>query len=958
MLLIGVASGLCINMTAQPVIQTSFNAGEWAPALISRVDLAKYHSGAALLRNFFVDYRGGASTRSGTQYVLTCLDSGTESRLIGFQASFAVSYILEFGNRTLRFYNNGVPVFKNSFAITGITNANPGVVHIPGHTINVSDVIRITSVVGMFQVNNEYFFVSAVSANFVTLADLTGTPLNTSAYGAYTSGGTASVVYAITSPYLANDLINLKFAQNVNTLIITHPDYVPYVLTLIGSNNWTLLPAQFGSTVVAPTGVAVATTLAAGNVNYSYIVTALDNHNQESSIGTPGALANKTDLRSVAGTNSITWNAVSGANSYNVYKAEPSYAGAVASGAAYGFIGNCTGTNFADSNIDPDYSQTPPIVENPFQGAGVESVLVTAPGAYTTAPLVTFAAAPTGGQTATGTAVLVIQSVALVAPHFGGAGFAVGESVFFGSTNVVLIVATIGGGGAITAFQPLTYPGTNLGNATGTVIANPITSSPPSGGGTSCSVDFTWGVGYISINSPGSGYISAPAITFSAGAAAATATLGQASAGNPSAVTYFQQRLVLAAQTLAPQSFNMSQPGNYFNFNIRNPIQPDDAIAGSLVSGQLNTIQSMVAMPSGLIVLSDKAAWQLDGGANGSPVTPISITANSHSYNGASGVPPIVANFDILYVQAKGSIVRDLTYNLYANIFTGSDITVFSSHLFYGYQIREWAWAEEPFKVVWCVRDDGTLLSLTFLKEQELIAWAHSDTHGAFKSIATVTEQVSFGAVDAVYVIVERVINGRTVKYIERMVERIFPNGVEDAWCVDAGLQYDGSPATVFSGALHLAGATVTGLADGVVIPPFVMPASGSFTLPAASKVTIGLAYTCQLQTLAIDLGEPTAQGKRKQITGVTVRVENTLDLKIGRTFDSLVAMKDLVVGNVGSASNEVVTNLVTGDARTIIDSAWTVPGQYCIEQSVPKPATVLGVIPEIIVGDTKGDSK
>ena len=46
-------------MVAQPVIQSSFNSGEWAPTLYARVDVAKYHSGAALLRNFFVDYRGG-----------------------------------------------------------------------------------------------------------------------------------------------------------------------------------------------------------------------------------------------------------------------------------------------------------------------------------------------------------------------------------------------------------------------------------------------------------------------------------------------------------------------------------------------------------------------------------------------------------------------------------------------------------------------------------------------------------------------------------------------------------------------------------------------------------------------------------------------------------------------------------------------------------------------------------
>jgi hypothetical protein len=131
------------------------------------------------------------------------------------------------------------------------------------------------------------------------------------------------------------------------------------------------------------------------------------------------------------------------------------------------------------------------------------------------------------------------------------------------------------------------------------------------------------------------------------------------------------------------------------------------------------------------------------------------------------------------------------------------------------------------------------------------------------------------------------------------------------------------------------------------------MPTNGNFTLAtAASVVTVGLAYTPQLQTLQLDLGEPTVQGKRKKIAAVTLRVQDTLGLSIGKTFSTLVPMKDLVRGNVGSATNEVVAGLVTGDARTIIDPSWDVPGQYCIEQPYPLPATILGVIPEIVAGD------
>ena len=207
--------------------------------------------------------------------------------------------------------------------------------------------------------------------------------------------------------------------------------------------------------------------------------------------------------------------------------------------------------------------------------------------------------------------------------------------------------------------------------------------------------------------------------------------------------------------------------------------------------------------------------------------------------------------------------------------------------------------------------------------------------------------------IDAVYVVVERTINGNTVQYIERFAERAFPQGVEDAWCVDAGLGYEGSPATNFAGAEHLAGMTVTGLADGVVIPPFVMPVDGQFSLATpASKVTIGLSYTCKLQTLAIDTGDGAIQGKLKKLVSIDMKVKDALNLWAGSSFNRLVRIKDLVVGNVSSMltgqDNQLVTGLVTGDAKITLDPTYTVPGQVCIQQSDPIPATVLGLFTTI----------
>src|SRR6266705_1531634 len=170
---------------AQPVMQFSFNSGEWAPALNARVDIAKYHNGAALLRNFFVDYRGGATARPGTRYVLQAL-SADYIRLIPFQASLAVSYIIEFTDGAIRFFNNGSPVLEPATTISGITKANPAVVTDNAHGYANGQWIYISSVNGMTQVNGNYYIIAGAATNTYQLHDLNGNPIDSTTYGTYT----------------------------------------------------------------------------------------------------------------------------------------------------------------------------------------------------------------------------------------------------------------------------------------------------------------------------------------------------------------------------------------------------------------------------------------------------------------------------------------------------------------------------------------------------------------------------------------------------------------------------------------------------------------------------------------------------------------------------------------------------------------------------------------------------
>lgn len=90
---------------ARPV-QTNFTAGEVSPRLHGRVDLEQYANGAAELLNMVVLPQGGATRRSGSQFVAEQKDQTKRVKLVPFRVSSRVAYVMEVGDGYIRFYRN------------------------------------------------------------------------------------------------------------------------------------------------------------------------------------------------------------------------------------------------------------------------------------------------------------------------------------------------------------------------------------------------------------------------------------------------------------------------------------------------------------------------------------------------------------------------------------------------------------------------------------------------------------------------------------------------------------------------------------------------------------------------------------------------------------------------------------------------------------------------------------
>ncbi|ENC2022867.1 hypothetical protein ABKE32_000493 [Escherichia albertii] len=256
--------------------------------------------------------------------------------------------------------------------------------------------------------------------------------------------------------------------------------------------------------------------------------------------------------------------------------------------------------------------------------------------------------------------------------------------------------------------------------------------------------------------------------------------------GYPGTVVYYQERLYFAASSAYPQTIWASRTGDYKDFGKSNPTQDDDRITKTYAGRQVNEIRHLIDVGGSLVVLTSGGEFVIKGDQN-SVLTPSAFTFSSQGANGCSNAPPIAVSNIALFIQEKGSVVRDLAYSFDVDGYQGTDLTILANHLFEKHSIVDWSFSIVPYSSAFCIRDDGKLLVMTYLREQQVFAWAPQSGDGKFESTCSISE----GSEDVVYFVVNRTINGASVRYIERLSSRLFSDDM-DAFFVDCGLSYDG----------------------------------------------------------------------------------------------------------------------------------------------------------------------
>ncbi len=867
---------------AEIYLRGNFSSGEIAPSYYGRFDLPKVQQGCTVLRNFFVSYKGGLSSRAGMAFVGVCKQPASQAsvppRIISFRYSVTLSYILEFGDGYMRIATNGGYVTDGPLAITAATQSYPCTISVPGNTWSSGDWLNLSSISGMTQLNAKTVIITAINGSTVTLADELGFPLDSRNFSAYVSGGTAARLTTVASPYAAVDLPWLKVVQSADVMSLTcvnqstGTEYRPYDLSRLAANNWQFNAVSFAAPIAAPvslTGVASNTSPPTGQTlaNYSFVVTAVDPITGGESNPSPAVTVNSVDIGLTEGAITLTWAAVPGASKYNIYQAPVSVGNvAVPIGSNYGYIGTAFGTQFVNSNIVPDVTTSPPLHQNPFAPSTILQVLSTGGGASYTQATVSVSV-----QSATGSGAVIIPVVV--------SGQVVAYDVQNGGQN----------------YAP-----------TDSVI--------------------------VSDSGTGNG-------------ATASMTLAPATGVNPGVVSYFQSRRVYGYTLNNPDTLFLSHPSAYTNFDQSTPPQANDSIVTTPWGLQVNGVQWLQPMPLGLIVATGNDIWLMSGASgSGSAITPSSQSALAQESNGFSQlVKPIKIGGEILYVGSLNSQVWVAQYNYWAQVYSASDVSILSNHMFSGYQIEHWDWAKQPYKLVWATRNDGKLQSLTWQKEQEVIAWGRQDTNGLFIDVAVASESY----IDAPYFLVKRFIVGRQkwAYFLERMDNRFWQDP-ENVFCVDAGLSLaQNAPNAVLSASAAHGPGTISGgyIAEGGsgytapvgnVIDPTGAGSGGSVSFTQTGGVLTAFTYVAGQNyspSSYVVISDPTGSGA----TFVLFISQNVLFSASAAVFGS-TQIGDVIRVGGGKASVTQVSSTSSVVASIIAPIIQTIPND---PNNLPLPA-------------------
>lgn len=353
--------------------------------------------------------------------------------------------------------------------------------------------------------------------------------------------------------------------------------------------------------------------------------------------------------------------------------------------------------------------------------------------------------------------------------------------------------------------------------------------------------------------------------------------------GYPRGATLFQGRLCMIASTDQPSTLWTSRAGDINDFN-NGGVNDDLGIQLTANTTKATTFQAIYPLRF-LQILADSSEYYIPI-TEFEPLTPTNAALrNTTEIGSAPGIPPFSVDGVVYFLQRGGKSLRELVFTDEQNAIDTSLVSVFSGHLIKNPRdvALKKSLSTEDGNYVWFTnKEDGSLTALNILRSHKINAWTNSITRGSFHHVAVLDQTTYFH--------IQRTIDGALVDYIEFFNEELF----FDAGAIKTNLP---APVAVVNDLDFLEGETVDIFIDDIRHPLQVV-SGGSLTLPveAQDSYQLGIPFPNIIDENGNDTGQHTfvktfpsdiflkigtIAGKKKRISEITVRYNNTQTLRL-----------------------------------------------------------------------------
>lgn len=945
----------------------SFNAGEVSPMVDARTSLDKYRSACRTLENFQILPYGGVIRRPGTQYVGTTKSSSTQSRLIGFNFSTTTRFVIELGVGYLRVWNPATGALQAiSGTATELVTPYAGADLREIQYCQINDIMyfahalypprklsRLSDTKWTFEeVKFAYPPLLDSSDNQTKLSLITTNSLLASGVSYFKDSNvfppywTASVAYAVGD-----------WSYNASGVYKCHTAHTS--TATFDATKWTLIsPTSFVFRVLKDfTATTFPAAIAAGNIlslplapnqmgqMYSsnpftgYVGSQIELKWQSSNLykqieivgnfesetllvdgdwdfetsGTWGAMIQILRVPAevmqagvitglgipVGGTAIEVYQPSHGWSDGDIISVRGDYAAPNAT--IYYVTANTYRYNLVTAPALTDYRDVYP--ENLSQMEIVREYIVDNDKNIITS----------GREDSLCGLKIVIRNAQKIAYNWAASTvYVVGDFVYSGGKTYYCVTAhTSGGSFDATKWTTQQVPNARIDSAT-KIIGGVATIT----GTNTINVD-KW-LGPLAATGAKTKYWQYGAFN--------------ATSGYPRSVCLHEQRLCFGGTKAQPNTIWCSAIGDFENFELG--VNASDAVQFTLAASEGNRINWMFSQ-SEMLVGTSGDEWTIGAADSASALSATNVKTRRQASYGSKYMRAAMVNDVLLFVQRNGRKVRELVYELNKDGWVAPDLTLLAEHITNG-EIVEIAYQQQPDAILWCVRGDGTLIGMTYERDQKVVGW-HRHTIADEADVESVATIYGNETEDEVWMVVKRTVSGQTYRTIERfplLWRTNFDNQTTASWrYLDGHVAFaSGAANRSVTGLTHLNGKTVTVVQDGQS-PVTRTVASGAITVPATAAGYVGLPYISTLtpMKLDMDLEDGSSQGRKKRIHKVVVRTQKSQGGKVrvnaGQWYD-------------------LASTLTTGDQKILTAGTFGFDADVSVQQSDPYPMCVLAIEP------------